>query len=102
MIRIGDINQPSVEELREAIRGLWGVEESNEMTEIAIGNLNVRVYSNVTEIAPISFRKGTSDEYVSSLALLSFADGTSAIQAVTAPKIYAKTITMGLLIARQA
>lgn len=103
MIRIGDVSNPSIEDMRDALRGLWGAEESGEtMTEVALGNLNVRIYSDTSEISPVSYKKGTSDVYVSSLALLAFADGSSSVEAVVAPKTYVKQIKMGVLIARQA
>lgn len=102
MIRIGDAIKASAEDMQQALKGIWGADETSEtLTEIGIGQLLVRLYSGTHDVSPASYRKGAGDEYVPSLAILSFEDGTSSIEAISAPKRYTKKITIGLVIARQ-
>ena len=102
MIRIGDSVQASVEDLQQALKGIWGADETSEtLTEIGIGQLIVRLYFGTHDVSPAGYRKGTEDQFVQSLAILSFEDGTSAVETLTAPKSYTKKITMGVVVARQ-
>ena len=99
MIHIDEILPMDPRDLQEALAGVWGTDESSETyTELALGSLNVRLYQDTTDVSPQGAPRGN---YVPTLAILSFMDGTSVTETLSGPKTYAKTIKMGVLIARQ-
>lgn len=102
MIHIDEILPMSVQDLQTALAGVWGVDESSEtFTELALGSLNVRLYQDTKTVSPQEYAKGAGTDYIMSLAIISFTDGTSVTETLEGPKTYTKTIKMGVLIARQ-
>lgn len=103
MIHIDEILPMSVHDLQTALAGVWGVDESAEtFTELALGSLNVRLYQGSKTVSPQEYSRGAGTDYITTLAILSFTDGTSVTETLVGPKTYTKTIKMGVLIARQA
>ena len=99
MIHIDEILPMSVQDLQTALAGVWGTDESSETyTELALGSLNVHLYQGTKDVSPQGTPRGN---YVQTLAILSFMDGTSVTETLSGPKTYTKTIKMGVLIARQ-
>ena len=101
MIRIDEFLPMSIGDLQTALKGQWGAEEQSEFTDISIGQLNVRIYEDTKTIEPIQFTKGAQIDYVHSIAVVAFADGTSSIERLQNKKPYNKTISMALIIGRQ-
>ena len=102
MIQITETLPVSQKDIQTALQGLWGVEEvSDALTDIALGNLRVRLLTDTTAVEPLSYKKGATVAYAQSLLLGVYEDGTSAMIIIDIPTTLTKTIKMGVLIARQ-
>ena len=98
MTHIDSILPCSIGEIQQGLAGQWGQGvDTDSLQEIAAGQLNFRLVFGTREAAPQASRSG----YVKTLAILAFDDGTSAVETLYAPRIFHKSIIMGVLIARQ-
>lgn len=101
MIKISDALPLSVDDVRSALIGAWGADEvSDELVDLSLGSLSVRIYQGAESIEPLQYKAGAADAFAQSLAILAFEDGTSIVEALDGAKNYGKKITMGILIAR--
>ena len=102
MIHIDETLPSTQNDIQTALQGLWGVEEiSDALTDIAMGQLRVRILTNTTMVEPLPYAKGATTAYASSLLICAYTDGTSEIKVIGSPTTLSKTIKMGVLIARQ-
>lgn len=102
MIQITDTLPVSQKDIQTALQGMWGVEEvSDALTDIALGNLRVRLITGSNTVEPLPYNKGASVAYAQSLLLGVYEDGTSVMIIIDIPTTLTKTLKMGILIARQ-
>lgn len=102
MIHIDETLPATQKDIQTALQGLWGVEEvSDALTDIAMGQLRVRLLADTTSVEPIPYAKGATTAYASSLLICAYTDGTSEIKVIESPTTLSKTIKMGVLVARQ-
>lgn len=102
MIQITETLPVSQKDIQTALTGMWGVEEvSDALTDIALGNLRVRLITGTNIVEPLPYSKGASIAYAQSLLICAYKDGTSDTIIIDIPTTLKKTIKMGVLIARQ-
>ena len=102
MIHIDETLPATQKDIQTALQGLWGVEEvSDSLTDIAMGQLRVRLLADTRSVEPLPYAKGATTAYASSLLICAYTDGTTEIKVIKSPATLSKTIKMGVLIARQ-
>jgi hypothetical protein len=102
MIHIDETLPSTQKDIQTALLGMWGVEEISEaLTDIALGALRVRILTATSNVEPLSYAKGATTAYASSLLICAYTDGTSDVRVIDSPTTLLKMIHMGVLIARQ-
>ena len=98
-IRIFDngLDGTKVQDLLTAVAGIWGVTELDDGEDIAIGNIIVGFRYNVTSIT--GYPLGDAD-WLTTMAIISYNDGTSEIKTFTDGITLSKTGKMVILITR--
>lgn len=102
MIQVTETLPVSQKDIQTALQGMWGVDEiSDTLTDIALGNLRVRILTDTTQVEPLPYSKGATTAYASSLLICAYTDGTFETKVIESPTTLSKTIKMGVLVARQ-
>lgn len=99
-IRIFDngLEGDKLQDILTAVAGIWGTTElENNGEDIAIGNIIIGFRYDITAL--VGYPLGDSDWH-KTMALISYADGTSEIKTFTSELTLTKQATMVVLITR--